>query len=86
MIRLFGNHGILKTDPGRWETRTCNMCGSGMNVRRNVLGATQWAEAAARRRHRHDVFTCPNIRRAWHRQIEAMFDEAETILRQHNIA
>ena len=55
--------------PGTMATATCGVCGSPMNVTRNVLGPTGFAEAMSGNKHLHDRFTCPNKSKDWHLKI-----------------
>lgn len=68
-INWHGNDGRSFPKPGTTEKIQCGICGAQMKVRRNVLGPTNFVEALAGRKHRHDSFTCPNIDRRWHQRI-----------------
>jgi len=64
-----GNSGYCSPGPRTMETVKCGSCGANMDVRRNVLGATSWAEAMGHREHLHDSFICPNKKEGWHEKI-----------------
>ena len=68
-IDWHGNVGRCCPAPGTVEMAKCGICGIEMNVERNVLGPTSWAESMAGRKHRHDSFRCPNLGKDWHRRI-----------------
>lgn len=62
-------------DPRRVESLICGICDSKMNVERNVMGPTSWAEAMAKREHLHDSFECPNLREKWHERVVDLVQE-----------
>lgn len=68
-IDWYGNDGRCCPNPGTLDEVKCGVCGAKMNVRRNILGPTGMAEAMAGRKHLHDSFTCPNIKKVWHERI-----------------
>jgi len=68
-INWHGNDGRCFPAPGTVQTAECGVCGAKMNVSRNVLGPTGFAEAMAGRKHRHDSFVCPHIAEDWHKRI-----------------
>ena len=68
-IDWYGNGGRCSPSPGTVETAECGVCGMQMNVERNVLGATGFAEAMGGEKHRYDRFICPRITEDWHKRI-----------------
>lgn len=68
-IDWHGNDGRANYELGTIETANCGICSAQMNVEHSVLGATSRAEAAAGKKHRHNCFTCPNLKEEWHRKI-----------------
>ena len=68
-IDWHGNNGRCFPLPGIVKTAECGICGIDMNVDRNILGSTSWAESMGGRKHRHDSFKCPNIGKDWHKRI-----------------
>ena len=76
-ISLYGNNdGYFTPDLGTVKNANCGICGKQMNVKRNVLGPTGWAEAMAKRKHRYDSFTCPYYEKDWHKKIINLINEA----------
>jgi hypothetical protein len=68
--------------PGQFETMSCWMCGSTMEVTRDVMGPTCFAEAMLVRDGRsqgrlHDEYWCPLDNEPWHRQAQAIRENAE---------
>ncbi|MDP1719180.1 MAG: hypothetical protein Q8L24_02010 [bacterium] len=68
-INWYGNDGSCNPLPGTMTTAICGVCGSQMNVKRNVLGTTSLAEAMSGNKHLYDKFTCPNKNKNWHLKI-----------------
>ena len=68
-IDWHGNNGRCFPAPGTVKTAKCGVCGRQMNIERNVLGATSWAESMGGGKHLHDRFTCPHITQNWHKRI-----------------
>ncbi len=63
--------------PGEYLTVNCGVCGMGMTVKRNVLGATGFVEAMAiqagqTKGHLHDKFVCKDREKSWHQQARAI--------------
>jgi len=75
-VNWFGNQGWLCPEQGKMKTADCGICGSPMNVKRNVLGPTSWIESMGRGEHLHDSFTCPNFEEDWHEKIVKLKSEA----------
>lgn len=71
-----GNDGFCNHAPGTVKRAKCGICRMQMNVERNVLGPTSFAEAIGKGKHRHDSFTCPNISKDWHEKIVNLKCEA----------
>ncbi|MDO8466895.1 MAG: hypothetical protein Q7S83_02015 [bacterium] len=71
-IDWYGNDGSCNPLPGTMATATCGVCGSPMNVERNVLAPTGLAEAMSGNKHLHDRFTRPNKTRDWHAEINRL--------------
>ena len=74
-MEWYGNNGRLTSDPDVHLLVNCDVCGTRMTVRRNVLGATGFDEAMSGHKHRHDVFTCPHLKTAWHEHVVAVIEE-----------
>lgn len=68
-IDWHGNDGRSNPDPGTVAAVECGVCGENMEVKRDVFGPTSYAEAASGGGHRHDSFTCPNLRENWHKRV-----------------
>ena len=68
-IDWYGNSGRFTPNAGSVKTANCDVCGKRLNVTRNLDGATGWAESMARRKHKYDLFFCPNLKENWHKRI-----------------
>jgi len=55
--------------PGTVISMQCRVCGSDMNVKRDVEGPASFTGALGGFKHIHDHFTCPNSEEGWHEQI-----------------
>jgi predicted RNA-binding Zn-ribbon protein involved in translation (DUF1610 family) len=66
---LHAGYDVRTPSPGEFKSMKCDTCGEEMTVERNVVGATGFAEAMAKKSHKHDRFTCPNAGEMWHNQI-----------------
>ncbi len=69
-------------DPGEYEKMFCRVCNTEMNVKRNVMGPTGWAEAmsvhaGSSKGHLHDCFSCPNAGKKWHNQARILKDRIQ---------
>lgn len=69
------------TDPDKYLTVYCGVCGKSMTANRHVVGPTGFAEAMAvqigqTKGHLHDTFHCVDRDEAWHEQAKAIRDEA----------
>lgn len=71
-IDWHGNGGRCFPAPGKMKSAKCGVCGVDMNVERNILGATSWAESMGGNKHRHDSFRCPNLDKDWHKRIHRL--------------
>lgn len=71
MIKIdwLGNGGCCFPNPGTVKKVNCGVCGTQMNVKRNVLGSTSFASSMAGIKRRHDRFICPFLNEDWHRGI-----------------
>ena len=67
--------GIQYRNPGAVRSAMCRIRSRKMNVTRNVFGPTSFAEAMARRGHKHDSFHCPALDKPWHQQAEILEEE-----------
>lgn len=64
-----GNSGRCYPEPGEVAQAECGICGTQMNVDRNVNGPVCFAEAMGPIGYLHDRFTCPNFTESWHKRI-----------------
>lgn len=71
-----GNDGYCYPNPGEVKQAKCDICGTRMNVERNVRSPTGFFEAMAGGAHLHDYFTCPHLSERWHRKIVLLKWEA----------
>ena len=71
------NQGIFTPNPGEYKDVSCGVCGRIMDVKRDVFGATGFAEGMSRSGHKHDRFTCPDRDEKWHKQALKLFQMAE---------
>ena len=68
-IDWYGNDGRANYEPGIVKTVDCGVCNIQINVERNILGPTSFAEAMAGRSRRYDRFTCIHVKENWHKRI-----------------
>ena len=71
-----GNDGRCYPAPGKVAQEDCGICGTPMNVKRDVNGPTGYAEAISRKTHLHDAFSCPHLGEDWHKRINILRMEA----------
>lgn len=69
-------------DPGDEKQMFCRVCNAEMDVKRNVKGATGWAEAMSiahgkGKGHLHDSFSCPLAQKDWHNQARILKERIE---------
>jgi|SRR3990167_3199607 len=67
-----GNIGRCYPKPGEYTRVECGICGTQMDVERNVNGPTGFAEVMYGGKHLHDRFFCPFYSESWHKEIEAL--------------
>jgi hypothetical protein len=65
---MMKGYDIFYENPGEIQERTCQVCGSIRDVKRDRMGSTGWAEGLAKRAHLHDYFRCPHAGEDWHEQ------------------
>lgn len=75
-----GNDGRCNPKPGEVKEVKCGICSAQMNVERNVLGATSFAEGISGHSHLYDRFTCPNFQRIWHREISNLKSKTYSLI------
>lgn len=56
------NYGCVTPKPGEVDGAYCGICGAKMNVRRNFHHNNRFRNSPC------DLFTCPHLEKAWHRQ------------------
>lgn len=59
-------------EPGEKSEATCLVCKAKMNVKRDIETPTSSAEAMGKIKSRKDVFTCPDSKEDWHKQVLKM--------------
>jgi hypothetical protein len=69
-------------EPGKKKKMFCRVCKEKMDVKRNVKGATGWAEAMSvahgkSEGHLHDTFSCPLAQEDWHNQARILKERIE---------
>lgn len=70
-------------DPGEEKEMFCRVCSTKMDVKRNVKGATGWAEAMSIAHgkgegHLHDSFSCPLAHEDWHNQARVLKERIQS--------
>jgi hypothetical protein len=63
--------------PGTKDKMFCRVCKCEMDVKRNVMGPTGWAEAISRKEHAHDTFSCAHAQEYWHNQARILLERIE---------
>ena len=60
------------SEPGEYDKMYCHVCNEEMEIKRDVMGATGWAEAISvhhgSKGHLHDSFWCKCANENWHNQ------------------
>lgn len=70
-------YDFVQTMPGTVDSMDCRVCGSRMNVERNVLGPTNAFDGMAGYRHYRDYFVCPHADEDWHQHATALAIESD---------
>jgi hypothetical protein len=66
-------------NPGEVQARTCQVCNTSCEVKRDQFGPTGWAEALGQRGHLHDYFRCLHAGKDWHKKaLEILMAMEET--------
>ena len=68
---------IFFVEPGTVQEMNCRVCGRHCQVRRDAYGPTSLAMAMAKKKKKHDVFTCPHAGQEWHEQAYALIQAIE---------
>lgn len=56
-------------DPGTRDQVECGVCGTVMDVKRDLDGPTSFTMAIGKSKRKHDFFWCPHREDAWHEQV-----------------
>jgi deoxycytidylate deaminase len=64
-------------EPGAIDVMHCRVCDAIMDVKRNVNGATGYAEAMSGHKHLHDSFSCKYAEEDWHCQVRILKQRIE---------
>jgi hypothetical protein len=65
---MMKGYDVFFENPGEVQERSCQVCGSICEVKRDQMGPTGWIEALGKRAHLHDYFSCPHSGQKWHEQ------------------
>lgn len=68
-------YDICYSDPGKHNTLNCATCNAPMEVKRDIMGPTSFAEAVGKGKHLHDEFKCPHAVEDWHIQVRELRKE-----------
>jgi len=60
---------VFMPDPGTHEKVECGVCGTEMNVRRDIQGPTSYVMVIGGSSRKHDFFSCPHREEKWHKQV-----------------
>lgn len=71
-MALHNGYSCFCVEPGRDEKRTCAVCDSIMDVRRNVNGPIGSIQAQFGVKTLHDEFTCPLANEDWHEHAQKL--------------
>lgn len=69
------NDGVYFPDPGTVQSAKCGICGTEMEVTRNVNGPTQFVMAVSGAKRLHDAFFCPHYKDDWHKRVSDLWGE-----------
>lgn len=76
---LNAGYDYFVSEPGIHSECSCRVCGSIMDVHRNVNGPTSWASAIAEKLTLHDSFSCPHSETEWHNKAAEICSEIDDI-------
>lgn len=64
-------------EPGKQKEMFCRVCKEKMDVQRNCMGPTGWAEAIGKGKHAHDSFSCRFAQEDWHNQARCLVERIQ---------
>ena len=59
-------------NPGKFKVLKCGVCGTNMDVQRDVYGPTSFGAAMGKTGRDHDAFHCPYSDDDWHQQAKTL--------------